>query len=144
MLNNGDQISDTRDMMLTLRAQLVVMLMAGWLNRHQQDVIEYLKEENRILREKLGKRRILLNDDQRRRLAVKGKTIGRKMLAEVASIVTPETILGWYRKLIAKKYDGSKRRGPGRPRTSLEIADVVVRIAQENSRFGYTRLRDST
>ena len=61
--------------------QLFLLILAGWINRHQQEVIEYLEAENRVLREKFGKRRILLNDDQRRRLAVKGKVLGRKALA---------------------------------------------------------------
>jgi len=71
---------------------LLVLILAGWINRKQQDAVEYLLAENRILREKLGKKRILLNDDQRRRLAVKGKILGRRMLEKPASIVTPETI----------------------------------------------------
>ena len=71
---------------------LLVLILAGWINRKQQDAVEYLLAENRILREKLGKIRILLNDDQRRRLAVKGKILGRRMLEQPASIVTPETI----------------------------------------------------
>ena len=75
-------------------------------------------------------------------LPVKGKALGRRVLGEVGSLVTPDTILRWYRKLIAKKYDGSKHRRPGRPRTAQEIASLVVRIASENPRFGYTRIRD--
>jgi hypothetical protein len=70
--------------------QLLLLVLAGWINLREQEVIEYLRAENRVLREKLGKRRILLNDDQRRRLAVKGKILGRKMLEQVATIVTPE------------------------------------------------------
>ena len=69
-----------------------------------------------MLREQLGGRRVRLNDHQRRRLAVKAKALGRKVLAEVASIVTPETLLAWHRKLIAQKYDGTAHRAPGRPR----------------------------
>jgi hypothetical protein len=65
--------------------QLLLLILAGWINHREQDVIEYLRAENRVLREKLGKKRILLNDDQRRRLAVKGKILGRKMLAQVAT-----------------------------------------------------------
>ena len=121
----------------------LLLLFSGWVNRHQQKVIDYLIEENRVLREQLGGRQVRLNDDQRRRLAVKGKALGRKVLREVAGVVTPDTILRWYRKLIAKKYDGSKKRGPGRPRTEKEIADLVVRIALENSGWGYTRIRDA-
>jgi hypothetical protein len=65
------------------------------MNREQEKVIQYLLAENRVLREKLGKGRILLNDEQRRRLAVKGKELGRKALFEFATIVTPDTILRW-------------------------------------------------
>ena len=123
--------------------QLLLLLVSGWVNRRQQDVIEYLREENRVLREQLGGRRRRLTDDQRRRLAVKGKALGRKLLMGVAGIVTPDTILRWYRLLIARKYDGSARRGAGRPRTAQQITELVVRIARENPRFGYTRIRDA-
>ena len=102
------------------------------MNQQQQDAIDYLREENRILREQLGGRRLRLNDDQRRRLASKAKRLGRKMLAAVATIVTPEILLAWHRKLIAQKYDGSKYRGPGRPRTRQKIQDLVVRMATDN------------
>jgi len=87
--------------------QFVVIAIAGWMNQHQQQVVDYLLEENRILREQIGGRRVRFNDDQRRRLAVKAKTLGRKLLARIATIVTPETLLTWHRKLIAEKYDGS-------------------------------------
>ncbi len=70
-------------------------MFSGWVNRHQNQVIDYLMEENRVLREQLGGRRLRLNDDQRRRLAVKGKLLGRKVLQQVAGIVTPDTILRW-------------------------------------------------
>jgi hypothetical protein len=90
--------------------QILLLVLAGWVNRQQQNSIEYLIAENQILREKLGKKRILLNDDQRRRLAIKGKVLGRKALAEICRIVTPETILRWHRKLIAEKWDYSERR----------------------------------
>ena len=89
--------------------QFLVLTFAGWLNRHQEDLIDYLREENRILREQLGGRRLRLTDAQRRRLAVRGKKLGRRALAQVAGIVSPDTILRWYRQLIAKKYDGSAR-----------------------------------
>ena len=121
--------------------QFLVFTMAGWLNRQQQDLIDYLREENRILREQLGSRRLRLTDEQRRRLAVLGKVLGRKALGEVAGIVTPDTILRWYRRLIAKKYDGSAHRGRGRPTTLQQIAELVVRMAEENPRWGYTRIR---
>lgn len=76
--------------------QVLLLIMAGWINRHQQHAIEYLIAENRILRKKLGKKRILLDDDQRRCLAIKEKVLGRKMLEELCTIVTPETILRWH------------------------------------------------
>src|SRR5215470_9341606 len=96
----------------------LVVSLAGWMNQHERHVIHYLIEENRVLREQIGNRRMRFSDDQRRRLAARAKKIGRKLLNEVATIVTPETLLAWHRKLIAKKYDGSANRGPGRPRTA--------------------------
>jgi hypothetical protein len=78
--------------------------MAGWINQHQQAVIDFLREGNRVLRQQLGRRRLRLTDEQRRRLAVKGKALGRKAPQEVATIVTPDTILAWHRKLIALKW----------------------------------------
>src|SRR3989442_9608914 len=106
----------------------VVLTMAGWMSRHQREVIAYLMEENRVLREQIGDRRMRFNDNQRRRLAAKAKKLGRKLLAEVATIVTPETLLAWHRKLIAMKYDGSARRMPGRPPTRAEISSLVIRM----------------
>ena len=94
---------------------VLALTFAGWVNRSQQDVIEYLKEENRVLREQLGARRLRFTDDQRRRLAAKAKAMCRDDLKEIADLVTPDTLLRWYRELIAAKYDGSQRRGPGRP-----------------------------
>ena len=73
--------------------QLLLLIAAGWVNRQQQQVIDYLRTENQVLKEKLGKRRSLLNDDQRRRLAVKAKVLGRKLLTEVGTLVTPDTLL---------------------------------------------------
>jgi len=121
--------------------RFVLIAVAGWMNQRQLQVIDYLREENRVLREQLGGRRVRLNDDQRRRLAAKAKGLGRKLLAEAATIVTPETSLVWHRKLIAQKYDGSGKRGPGRPRTAAEIEDLVVRMAQENRDWGYRRIQ---
>ena len=78
--------------------QLYFLILAGWVNRQQQDVINHLRIENQIVKEKLGKKRILLNDDQRRRLAVSGKVLGRKLLEEVGTLFTPDTILRWHRE----------------------------------------------
>src|SRR6266545_3144755 len=101
--------------------RFVLVAVAGWMNRRHLGMIEYLREENRVLREQLGGRRLRLNDDQRRRLAARAKGLGRKMLSEIATIVTPETLLAWHRKLIAQKYDGSGNRQSGRPQTAREI-----------------------
>ena len=82
--------------------RFVLIAVAGWMNQRQLEIIDYLREENRVLREQLGRRRLRLTDDQRRRLAAKAKRLGRKLLSEVATIVTPETLLAWHRKLIAQ------------------------------------------
>ena len=121
--------------------EFLLITLSGWMNRHQQRVIDYLIEENRILKGKYRGKRIRFTDDERRRLAVKGKALGRKMLKEVASIVTPDTILAWHRKLIAKKWDYGSKRGLERPRVMIEISELVVRMALENPRWGYTRIR---
>src|SRR5499427_6513491 len=115
--------------------------LAGWLNERQLQIIDYLREENRVLRDQLGGSRVRFNDDQRRRLAAKAKGLGRKVLGEVATVVTPETLLAWHRKLIAKKYDGSARRGPGRPRVMTDIRALIVQMAKENRSWGYTRIQ---
>ena len=119
----------------------MLIAIAGWMNQRQLQMIDYLREENRVLREQLGGRRLRLNDDQRRRLAAKAKGLGRKLLADAATIVTPETLLSWHRKLIAQKYDGSGKRAPGRPRTADEIETLVVRMAEENRDWGYRRIQ---
>ena len=121
--------------------QFVVTILAGWIHRGQQQVVEYLIEENRVLREQLGKKRLSLNNDQRRILAVRAKALGRSGLNGIACIVTPETLLRWYRNLVAKKYDGSMARGPGRPPTKTDLAQLVVQMATANPGWGYTRLR---
>ena len=121
--------------------QFVVLAFAGWVNRFQQDAIEYLKEENRVLREQLGERRLRFTDDQRRRLAARARALGRDGLKEIADLVTPDTLLRWYTKLIARKYDGSQCRGPGRPRVGETIRELVLRMARENAGWGYTRIR---
>jgi len=123
--------------------QLLLLILAGWINRQHQAIIEFQRIEIEVLKEKLGKKRILLNDDQRRRLAVKGKILGRKVLAEISTIFTPDTILRWHRELITKKWDYSDRRQrkPGRPAISEEIAKLIVQIAKENTNWGYNRIQ---
>ena len=120
----------------------MVLILAAWINRQQQETIEYLRTENRVLIEKLGKKRILLNDDQRRRLAVKGKILGRKRLEEVGTLFTPDTILRWHRMLVATKWDYSQRRkSVGRPRIRQIIVDLILRFTKENPTWGYDRIQ---
>jgi putative transposase len=111
------------------------------MNRRQQEVIAYLVEENRILREHVGPGRLKFTDDQRRRLAAKAKKLGRQTLEEVATIAAPETLMTWRRNLIAKNYAGGPRRRPGRPPTRPEIAALAVRMAEENRSWGYRRIQ---
>jgi len=121
--------------------RFVLIAVAGWMNQRQLQMIDYLREENRVLREQLGAGRLRLNDGQRRRLAVRAKGLGRKLPAELATIVTPETLLAWHRKLVAQKYDGSGQLGPGRPRTAADVESLVVRMAEENRDWGYRRIQ---
>src|SRR5215510_8124068 len=119
----------------------LVVSIAGWMSQRQQQVIEYLIEENRVLREQIGNRRMRFTNEQRCRLAARAKKLSRKLLAHVATIVTPETLLAWHRKLIAKKYDGSAYRTQGRPSTATEISHLVVRMAGEHRAWGYRRIQ---
>ena len=116
----------------TYPLQVLLRTLSGWVNRHQQDIIAYLVEENRVLKEQMKGRRLRLNDEQRRRLAVKRKHLGRKTLHRVATIVTPDTILRWHRRLIALKWTFETKR-VGRPGLMKRIAALIVRMAQENS-----------
>jgi putative transposase len=121
--------------------RLMLISLAGCLSRRQQEALDYLQEENRVLREQLGGKRLRFSDDQRRRLAVRAKKLGGRMLQDLATIVTPETLLGWHRRLIARKYDGSRQRGPGRPRVLEEIQRLVVCMATENRDWVYRRIQ---
>ena len=123
--------------------QVLLVTLAGWVNRHQQHVIEYLVEENRVLKEQVKGRRLRLTDDQRRRLAAKGRRLGRRVLRQVATIVTPDTILRWHRQLIARKWTFTPKR-PGRPGIMPEISSLIRHLSTENPAWGYTRtIRDS-
>ena len=101
---------------------------------------EYLATENRILKAQL-KGRLKLSDAERATLGEIGHRLGRKVLGEVANVARPDTILAWYRKLVARKFDGSKaRRSLGRPRIKREVEALIVRMAEENRDWGYDRI----
>src|SRR5204863_4288595 len=101
---------------------------------------EYLAAENRILRAQLPAR-IRLSDPERSTLAEIAKRLGRAALQQVACVAKPDTILAWYRRLMARKFDGSTfRTAPGRPRIGTELEALIVRFARENSGWGYDRI----
>jgi len=121
---------------------VLITMLAGWLQRHQQQVIAYLQEENHILKAQLGSRRLRLTDTERRRLAALAHPLGRQRLKAIATLVTPDTLLRWYKRLIAQKFDGRTQRRPlGRPRVAEEIEQLVVRMAEENPTWGYRRIQ---
>ena len=127
--------------MSTLPLQFLLLTVAGWMTRDHQKVTEYLLAENAVLREQLRGRRIVYTDAQRRRLATAAKKLGRKALRHLDTLVTPDTLLRWYRRLVAKKYDGTSQRARSRPRRSVDIVELVLRMAIENAGWGYTRIR---
>jgi hypothetical protein len=99
-----------------------------------------LGAENRILKAQLTGR-LKLSDADRKALGEIGHRLGREALVDVATVARPDTILGWYRKLVARKFDGSKaRRGPGRPRIKREVEELIIRMAGENRDWGYDRI----
>jgi putative transposase len=133
----------TAEKLLPLPLQFLAAWIGMWVGEHQARMIDYQRAENAALRERLGKSRLRLTDGQRRRLAKLGKVLGRKALQEVATIATPDTILRWYRQLVAEKYDGSTKRRPGRPKKAAEIVRLLLEMATRNTTWGYTRLRDA-
>ena len=120
-----------------IELQVLLATFAAWSNRQQAGVIAYLVEENRIFKEQVesGGRRLHFTDDQRRRLAAKGRPLGFKALRQIATIVTPETILAWHRRLIAAKWTYPRPR-TGRPGVMREIRGIIVRMADENPSGG--------
>jgi putative transposase len=122
--------------------QFYFVILVGWVHREQQKTILFYQAQLEALMKAQGKKRLLLTDDQRRLLAVKGKSLGRKALMELTTIVTPDTILRWYRTLVAQKWDHSDRRkSVGRPPVNKEIVDLVLRFARENLSWGYDRIQ---
>ena len=121
---------------------LIAAALAGWINRQQHAAIEYQRAEIQTLLELLGKKRLPLNNDQRRRLAVKGKTLGRKGLLEVGCLFTPDTILRWHRRLVAEKWTYPRETTiVGRPPVAADVQKLVVEIAQDNPTWGYDRIQ---
>src|ERR671933_2757760 len=125
----------------TMILHVLIAMVAGWLQRHQQQVITYLLAENRVLKAQLGGRRLRLTDTERRRLAALAYPLGRKRLKEMATLVTPETLMRWYHRLTDQKFDGSTRRPPlGRPPVAEEVERLAVQMTEENPTWGYRRI----
>ena len=123
---------------------LLFCLAAGRINASNTRSILYLIEENRVLREHIGARRIRFTDQQRQHFShERQRCSGSKALAPFETIVTPETLMAWHRKLIAHKYDGAANRRPGRPITAAELEALVVRLANENRTWGSHRRRST-
>ena len=133
--------------MLPALTQFLVAILACALNEKMQKKLDYTQEEVRVLKEVIktltGKKRVPLTDEQRRRLAIKGKDLSPRERAEACQIVKSATILAWFRNLVAKKYDGSDKRRPGRPRTPEERRKLVIELASSNPGWGYTKIRDA-
>jgi hypothetical protein len=115
--------------------QMFLLTVTSWLDQREREVLTYLIEENRVLRRQLGGRRLRLTDDDRRKLAARAYRLGRAALREVATIVTPDTLLRWHRQLIARKWTYAKhattRRG-----VVAEIRELIRRMAEENPSWG--------
>src|SRR5258707_12912231 len=119
----------------------LLMIVSGWVHRHQLIVIEFLQAGNRLLKERLRGKRIRFTDAERALLARKAKAVGRKALLKLDTLVSPDALMRWHRRLVAQKWDFSRRRGPGRPGVMRELAELIVRLAQENPGWGYTRIQ---
>src|SRR4030095_4764148 len=119
----------------------LLMMMSGWVHRHQLIVIEFLQAENRLPKDRLGGRRIRFTYAERALLARKARVVGRKALLKLDTIVSPDTLLRWHRRLVAQKWNFVHRRRPGRPTIMREISELIVRMARNNPGWGYTRLQ---
>ena len=117
--------------------QMLLLVLTGWLERREREALAYLMEENRLLRRQLGGRRLRFTGSERRRLARKAQALGRKVLNGLETLVTPDTLLRWYRELVASKWNYSHRRGPGRPRVMKTIVELILQMALENPSWGY-------
>jgi hypothetical protein len=122
---------------------VLINLLAGSFQRHQQQVITFLLAENRVLKAQLsGDFRLCLTNTDRWRLAVPAHPLGRQCLQEAATFVTPDTLLQWHKRLIVQKFDGSKyRQQLGRPRVAEEAEELVLGRAEEHPTWGYRRIQ---
>ena len=120
--------------------RVLLLVVTGWLERRERDAIGYLIEENRLLRRQLDGRRLRLTDADRRRLAALAYRLGRRVVHDLATVATPDTLLRWHRQLIARKWT-TARRHTSRQGVMAEIRQLVVRMAQENPTWGYTRIQ---
>jgi putative transposase len=121
---------------------VLIAMIASWINRYQQQVIAYLLEENCTLHAKLGDRRIHFTNTERHRLAALAFPLGRKRLKSLATLATPDTLMRWYKQLVAQKFDGSQKRNKlGRPRVSEALEALVLHMAHDNPTWGYRRIQ---
>jgi hypothetical protein len=120
--------------------RMLLLCIIGWLDCREREALAYLVEENRFLRRQLGRRRLRFTDDDRRRFAMRAHKLGRAALRDVATIVTPDTVLRWHRQLVARKWTYTKR-GTGRRGVLAEIRQLGVRMAKDNPTWGYTRIQ---
>jgi putative transposase len=120
--------------------RLLLLTITGWLDRREREALGYLIEENRLLRRQVGERRLRFTDDDRRRLAKRAHRLGRKALRDLATVVSPDTLLRWQRQLVARKWTYTRRRS-SRSGVLAEIRSLVLRMAEENPTWGYTRIQ---
>ena len=125
---------------MNVQLQILFLMIAGWVNRHQQAIIGYLQEENRILIEQLGGKPRRFTDAQRLCLARKAKPIGRRKLLALGTIVTPDTLLRWFRVLVARKWTYTRKTEPGRPPVDPEVEKLVLKLMAESPSWGSDRI----
>jgi hypothetical protein len=119
---------------------VVTAVLTEWVRHEQEKVIEFLRTETEVLLEQLGDKRILLSDDDRRLLAVKGMALEKEDLEKACVIVQPDTLRRWHRELVEQNRFQNPQRKTGRPSTDHEIVDLVLRMARENPSWGYKRI----
>src|SRR6266852_4410733 len=120
----------------------LLVIVSGWVHRHQLLVIEFLQAENQLLKERQRGKRIRFTDAERALLARKAKAVGRKALLELDTVVSPDTLLRWHRQFVSQKWNLTHRRGPGRPGIMREISELIMRMAQDNPRWGTRAFRE--